>query len=329
MDCFAANDLAAFSELGASETTTAGRFDPAYTSKAMLLNGADTIRTATFINPTTGASTSLTDVWLHFEMWNGTTGAGSGTVLEMLNAAGTAVVRVTAANSQQYKVQFWNGAAWVDATANTAASGNSVRLAIDIHIVCGASGSAALYQNNSLSVSGSITSASTDNIASVRFRGWALSVGSAISQVLVSDQPTIAAKVASLVPNANGANTAWTGDYTGIAKIGYDDTTMISSATLGDKETYLASDATLPANYVVSSVFFGARARKSSSSPTNITPVMRIGGTDYPLGYSFQNLNAVSFEPAVAAFQTDPSTALAWNGITNVNAAEVGYQATA
>lgn len=330
MDVFAANDLAAFSVVSgsATETATAGRFDASYCAKALFFNSGSA-RSAQFINPDTGATVSLTDGWLHFECYNGTSGAGGGTVMELINSSGTSVIRLQATTAQIVRLDYWNGSAWVTgaSTFNAFGAGSQLK-SFDLHFVCGASGSLDLYVGNSLALSVSGLNAAVTNAAWVQFNSWSLSVGSAVSQVLVSDATTVGAKIGSLTFNANGANTAWSGDYLNIVKTGFDDTTFISSSSAGDKESYGASDTTMPSGFSVSSVFFGVRGRLGGSSPTNIKPLIRRGATDYTTGYNFPGLNSTSFANSVGAFSVDPSTSSTWL-IANVNGGEPGFQSAA
>lgn len=327
MDYFATNDIAAFQIASGAptEVTTAAQIDVTYTPKGIVPNGG-TAQSAQFINPTTGVATSLTDLWFHVSHYTANI-PGLTVLVQFVDAAGTPVVRLVSSTNGTYRIDYWNGAAFV-AGATTFFVGTVQRVDIDVHIVCGAAGSLDVYFSNNLQLSTAGLNAAVDNVRSIILGG---STNHTFSQLLVSDVNTIGAKVGSLVPNANSAtNTAWANDYTNIVKTGYNDATLISSSTLADKETYGATDVALPtAQYSVSSVWFAARARLNSGAPANIKPLMRFGGVDYVGAYNFGNLNAVSFGPSIAAFANDPSTGVAWSGVANVNAAEVGFQTAA
>lgn len=326
MDYFAANDIAAFIvESGTpTESAAAGRFDATYTTKSINTNGTGAIKSPQIIDPTTGAATSLTDAWAHFSYLTANFGSAI-SIFELINAAGTAVVRLFQTTFGTFRPEYWNGAAWVQ-TAGTFNAGTNVLIDIDIHVVCGLAGSINFYVNGSLAVTIAGLNAAVNNIAFCRITSNQSVNG--YSQILISDANTVGAKVASLVPNANGANTAWANDFNNVVKVGYNDATLISSAVLGDKETYGATNATLPGGANVSSVWFAARARLSTVSPVNFKPLLRIGGVDYVGAYNFGGLSSASFGPAVAGFAVDPSTVAAWT-IANVNAAEVGVQSAA
>lgn len=327
MDVFAANDLASFSVISGTptESNSAGGFDPTYVTKYIntFVSAVGVIQSPQFINPTTGATLSLTDVWFHGELLPGN---ASGNTFEMqfLDSAGTPVVRLAHTANGVIRPDYWNGTAWVT-TAATINIGTG-RTVIDVHLVCGVSGSINVYANNTLVSTITGLNAAVDNAAFIQLSNAPTTAG--WSQILVCDSNTIGCHVASVTPTANGANTAWVADFNAIVKLGFNDNTMISSATLGDKESYVASDITVNPGFTVNSVWFAVRARLNSVSPANILPLLRIGGVDYSGAYHFAGLNTTTFGPSIAAFATDPSGG-AWNGSTNINAAEVGFQTAA
>lgn len=323
-DYFAANDIAAYSVVSGTPTEVTSNIDTTYTPRG-IQPGGGVLKSVPFMDPTTGTTTSLTDLWVHCDFF---TGFFTGTCIEILNSSGVSVVRVTCTSNGVYRLDYWNGTSFVSG-GSTFSVGAGVRFQCDLHLVAGASGSFTMYVNGNQQLQLTSLNAAVTNGQYVQFSGG--SGQQTYSQVLVSDTNTIGAKVASLTPNSNSAtNTAWTSDYTSIVKTGFNDATMISSSTLGDNETYGATDATLPTSqYFVSSVWVAIRARLNGSSPANIKPLLRMGGTNYAGAYNFGNLDAVTFKPSVAAFANDPSTSSAWSGVTNLNAAEVGVQTAA
>lgn len=327
MDYFAANDMSAFSIIAGSptEVTTAGRFDATYCTKAIDVTPTGArLHSYDFVDPTTGASVSLTDFWFHCESIQ----QSSNSFIEFYNSAGVAVLRLSNPAATTRRIDYWNGAAWVNG-AVSALPGDTNRHIWDLHIVAGAAGKVELYCDNSAAVTQNGLNAAVTNVRSFRLYDGNTGVTD-FSQFLASDVNTIGAKVASLVPNANGVNTAWANDFNNLVKLGFNDATLISSSTLGDKESYGATDATLPtAQYSVSSVWFAIRARLNGGAPANVKPLMRIGGVDYAGGYNFPGLSTVAFGPSIAGFVTDPSTGAAFVGVTNVNAAELGFQTAA
>lgn len=335
MDVFAANDLAAFSVVTGTptEATTSGRFDSTYAAKYIQCASGSSIKSARFIDPDTGSNADLTAGWVHFEMnvysW-GT--SGGSTVFQILNSSGTAVLRLIFGDSI-VRLDYWNGSAWV-AGAITASSAQffSALKRLDFQFECGATGFFRMYVNESFDPYLELTSldAAVDNAAYITLTGPSIISGSglAFSQILVSEESTIGAKVGSLTMGTNGTNTAWTGDTTNINKTGITDTNFITPPSNGDKETFVCSDTSLPyISYSISSVWLAARGRRGTTTPENFEGLARVSGTDYGNGYNFPNLNTTTFGPSLVAWSLNPATVAAWD-LTAVNALELGFEAT-
>lgn len=334
MDVFAANDLCAFTTTAGtpSESTSTG-YDSLYTNKSIFLENSAKVRSARFINPDTGASTSLTSGWAHWEgQYSIGTNGGSGGLMHLVNSSGTQVIRLFTTQTGVLRLDYWNGSSFVTGSG-TYSSAEGSRLRFDLEFVCGVSGTLNLYVNESfepvLTVSG--MHAAVDDVAFIDFADFnnIVSATHYVSQVLVSEEPTIGAKVGSLIPNANGANTAWTGDYTNVAKTGYSDVSFLESTVAGDKETFGATDRALPVfSYVISGVWVNARGKNGIASPTGVESLVRVAGTDYGAGYNFGSWTDASFGPGVSCFSLNPATAAVWD-IADVNAAEVGFESIA
>lgn len=328
MDYFAANDIAAFSIFAGSPTegTTAGRFDATYTTKGIVVGSTNyEIESAPFTNPATGAVTPLTDFWLHYEQFGVV--AGSFQII-LYNSANVPVLRISAP-ALTIRVEYWDGAAWQIGGTTAAFPGDGNKHSYDWHIVCGAAGSVTMYGDQGgpyITVAG--LNAAVTNVQYFHVKCINNNGNLTYSQFLVSDVSTVSAKVATPAPNANGTNVAWTGDYLSVTKVGYNDATMITSAVLGDKESYAATDVSLPVGYGISSVWFAARGRLGAASPVNFKALMRIGAVDYSAGYNFPGLTSAAFAPALTGFTLDPSTGTAWT-LANVNAAELGFVSAA
>lgn len=320
IDYFAANDIAAFNVVsGAPQEATSG-IDTTYTPRGLQPNSG-VLQTPPLMTPTTGVTATLTSLWFHCDLSTGNN-PGLNSTVEFVNSSGVSVVRFVSTTNTTFRMDYWNGAAFV-AGATTFSPG-SVLGRLDINIICGVSGSINWYWNGTLVATTTGLNAAVDNVQSVKILGVYI-----LSQILVSDTNTIGAKVASLKPTGAGANTAWSPNtFSNIEKQSFNDATFIADSTLGDKVSYAAADATMPAGMFISSLWFAARARVNSVSPANIKPLLRIGGTDYAGSYNLGGLNSVSFAAAVAAYVNDPSTGVAWT-LTNANAAEVGFQTAA
>lgn len=326
MDVFAANDIAAMVSISGTETSDANYYNATYTNKALI----PPFTCPRFINPDTGATVTLADGWMHFDIYPGGSG-GSSEILWLQSSAGVNLFRLFSSGTS-LRADYWNGTAWV--TSFTTLFGGLASLGrstMDLHwTITGTTISMDVFRNNSIvASSGAVAFAGMANVAKFVTGNGSWSVGVRFSQFLVSDENTVGALIKSLVQNGAGANTAWTGVHTDVEEIAINDATMISSGTAGDKESYTATDATLPTNYHVAGIWQTLRGRNSASSPTGIKAMLRLGGVDYSAAYNFPGLNTASFEGSVACHSLDPSTGLAWSGVTNVNASEIGYEAVA
>jgi len=135
-------------------------------------------------------------------------------------------------------------------------------------------------------------------------------------------------RVYTLIPNGNGANTAWGGTGTG----GFgewdditahdDDTTYVSSSTPSDRETSTLTDLPV-ATSTVFAVQTNLVARKDDAGTRTIAPVVVIGGTPYD-GTTTAALSSSYADYTQLYDRLDPSGAT-WTAST-VNAMETGVK---
>jgi hypothetical protein len=137
-------------------------------------------------------------------------------------------------------------------------------------------------------------------------------------------------RVATLYPNGNGTYSQFVGsdsnstdNYALVDETQYNSTDYVDGA-INNIDTYAFGD--LPTN--TTSIYGVQRSiysMKTDAGTRKITPITRIGGTDY-LGASEIDLTA-GWYYALQMLELDPSTSAAW-GVTNVNAAEYGSKVT-
>lgn len=289
------------------ETTASGgtRYDSAAVRCSMQLGGSlkDELDT-----PPLG---SLATAWTHFEIYSSDmAGYLNRTYCEWFNNAATSVFRLRITTVNKVQMQYWNGSAWtaIGAEVNL---GSGTRKAIDVKIVCGGSGSAALYIDSALVASGSASMTSVTDID--RFKMKDDQAGSSIlywSQVIIATTSTVGWKFYSKPPTGNGANTAFTGAFGDVDEAVRSDSDFISSTAANDVETYTGAAITL-ASGSVKAVVVTMRVKNDGSAPNNVQGALRRGSTNY---FS-SNLSINSgFGPAVAIWEQDPSTSAAWTG---------------
>jgi len=134
-------------------------------------------------------------------------------------------------------------------------------------------------------------------------------------------------RIETLMPNGNGANTAWTGVYTDWDDplLHDGDTTFVSSSTPGDRETSTLADLVGTATSVYA-VQTNLISRKDDAGTRTIAPVIRISSTDYD-GTTTAGLTASYLDYRQIYDRLDPSGAT-WAAST-VNAMEAGAKEVA
>jgi len=134
-------------------------------------------------------------------------------------------------------------------------------------------------------------------------------------------------KIETIRPTSDGTNTAWVNGYANVddSTSHDDDSTIISSFTPGEKETYGLADLAT-ATGTVFAVQTNLVARKDNAGAKTIAPVIRTGGTDYD-GTTTAGLSSSYLDYRQLYDRVDPSGA-DWT-IATVNAMEAGVKEVA
>ena len=296
-----------------SEVTTGGTYDSTYSRCSIeLRGGSEWMESAVFAAQTT--------IWAHIEHYSGNTTGQSGlTVATLYNSSGTAVFRLQYTSTGVVQPQYWNGSAWTN-IGTTISVSVSTRYIYDLKVVCGASGSFELYVGGTLQSSGSASMTSVNDIAKVRCHSGTTSASNrhCFSQIIVATTSTVGWKYYLKPPTGNGANTAFTNDYTAVDETTLSDADYITSGVANDVETFTGAALSL-GSFIVKAVVVSMRAKNDGVAPVNVQAALRRGSTNY---FS-SNLSINSgFGPALGIFETDPSTGVAWT------ASDAGSSAT-
>lgn len=213
-------------------------------------------------------------------------------------------IRITA-NSLQ--MQYLSAAStWTDiGSAFTFTVLNLQALAVK---VVPATGVAEAYLANTLRASGTASGGVMSMFSGItKARMWG--AGACFwSQILCKTTSTIGRNVSVGYATGNGANTAWTGDYTGIDEIVYSDADGISSGTATQVETYTSSVPTVN-GFLVEGVVINARAKCGETGPQNLELCIRTAATNY---FSSDHLLTLGYAGYCGIWETDPSTSAAW-----------------
>jgi hypothetical protein len=316
------NTLASFFRSGVDvlEDVTPGRFDGRFVTNSIAVAAGPGPYFSTF--PFIDRAAPL-ELWLHFEYYVAVfNGSGAYVPVVFRNAAGVPVARLALVGSA-WVFSYWNGVGFVVTGAPIAADAG-VLTRMDVHLICGTSGSFALYSNGSRIALGPIASASTDAVAAVQFGAMSsLDAGSQTtfySQVMVANFDTRDARYVCQLANANGFYTDGTGSYVDINEIVLDETTAITLPLAGQRKSFTHGVYSLPPGYLVDALAIAGRVRNVGPSPADVQFLLRAGGAPFD---SPSLAASATYEPRGAFFPLDPATGAAWNQ-SDLNNAEFG-----
>lgn len=204
----------------------------------------------------------------------------------------------------------------------------------DIHFnIADSGGFVRFYVNTALiySYSGDTRPGASTGVSVLRFRGGGAITGAAqtthFGQVIVSDAPTINARVHTLPISAFATFSEWSGVVGNINAHALDDATNITADAVNERVTFTKGTmGSLLSGNVITAVGVTARALQISGSPvTQLEPMARISSTNY-FG------TAVPISTGVRGrsifFAQNPATSAPWE-VADVNAAEIGLRAVA
>lgn len=252
----------------------------------------------------------MTSFWYKMT-WANAGSISSGTVFtEFRNAGGTPLFRLFASSVGVIQPQYWNGSAWTNIGSSFSIS-TGVGYVFDLKVIGGVTGSCELYQDGVLRSSGSANMSLVVDITHFRLYSSNNSSNTCtVSEIILADEPTIGWIYYSRPPVANGANTAWTGDFTAVDESGNDSTDFIESTTANQTETFQKAAVTMPVSGAVKAVTITGTIKNSATGPQNAQFVLRKGGVDY----TSPTLSGVglAYTPFYYTMNTDPSTTIAW-----------------
>lgn len=316
-----------------SESTTAGRFDPAYSDCATWLINTSINNRIKFdlYSETSNALSKVTlgtgqRLFVHFVSWQGFRGSGVGgnNMFELLDSNGFPwfAIRSVSPNTSNIWFNSGTGASPVWTQIGAGATITETLLTWDVEFTLGSPHSVNVYLNGSIWRSGTFTQASFTDIASGAF-GPAQGENHFVSQIIATENiSTIGSFVKTARATGIGANVGFTGNHTAVNEVIQNDSTFQSATTAGLRTTHVMSDVVVPTGLEIRAVFHWLRAKNDGSAPNNIRSVLRSGGIDYVTPNI--PLIGVGYSPVGARYNVDPLgtnwTEAEWNGI------EAGYE---
>lgn len=242
--------------------------------------------------------------YTHFYLRRNTIGDYPGTVISFSTAT-TEVFRVIHTTGVVLQMQAFISGVWTNVGASVTYSQEDL-VHVDVYISGNsASGTAKLFLAGTERVSATADLSAVVGLKNARFYGQ----NSMVSQVIIADEPTIGWRLLTRYPSGAGGSSAWTGAYTDIDEITYDDADFILSGTANQISTFTQTGPSIT-GYVVRAVGVFARAKCGASGPQKIRPVLRVSGVDYPSGSDITL--SVGYKAVGAIWETNPATSAAW-----------------
>jgi hypothetical protein len=320
------------------EVTTASRFNSTYADSAVSLSTTD-ILTATFMTPSGGAM-AATDVvtgetlYVHMDYCQQiATIVNNQNWITLYDSSGFPWLAMRT-NSTSFSVGVYynsgTGASpvWTQVGSSFVPAVSLTLFTLDIKLTLGSPHTVEITLNGAVQIAATtFTQASLTSLRSVKVNGTNSSTNiSFVSQILCTRGiTTIGAFVKYARATGAGTNAGWSGAYTDVnAAIG-NDATINSAATTGLKQTYAMGDVTVPAGFVIKSVFNFFRAKNNGAAPANIKSVLRSSGADYSSASLTLPAMSTSFNAMGMRYDLDPATSLPWTQ-AGWNAAEAGFE---
>lgn len=302
--------------------TGGGRYDANLSRGAMLVTNAVSEIYLPF-------GTTLTSAWVHMRVYQETLAAGT-SYISFRNAAGDETeYRLNIDASGFITVERFKSASYTALGTTSAAVFQADTLQdVDIFYTRNlTTGIFQIYRNGVLLLNFSGDSDTESAIGMIRFEGLTLNTREMnVSQVIVADESTIGWKLATLSPDGNGAQTAWTNDYTAVDEFSYNSADFIETNATNQTETFTLADINAAySTYNVKAVAVGARASNDSGSAVaDIQAVVRIAGTDYTSANLSLTKDGSEYTKQ-NVWNTNPATTAAWAQAA-VNALEAGVK---
>lgn len=179
----------------------------------------------------------------------------------------------------------------------------------DFYFKSGASGEVGVYLNGveQMTASGSMTYA--PDVTKVRWPGISGGYHN-VSAVVIDTVPTIGRRIVQGYMSGNGANTAWTGDYSSVDEAVLNEADYIYSGTANQVETFSYTLVVPMTGYTPKAVCVSARIARGSTGPENAQLALRSGGTDY---FSSTKAIGLGYTAIQNIWEQNPDTSADWN----------------
>lgn len=318
---FAGNEIGCFTANDAGSYEVTDWTDATYGRCSMFSDGTNSHKATPYF-------TAQTEGYINFVAVQDT-GAYNGTsyLFYADNSSGVHALRLYA-NIGAVKLQYYNGASWIDATGTAFINTLVANLFTVSFKVNSAAGYLRLYSGSGslLLDSGTIDLSTVSNISRLLLIGGRSVFDQYHREVIVADVPTIGWRLGTLYLTGAGAtNTFTAGTYAEVDEITYSTADFLSSGT-ADQIFLGACNDLDPGALTIKGVGVGALARNDGGAgPQNLQLAIRTNATNY---FSATKTLGVGFSANVNIWETNPNTAAAWTS-SDIAALQIGVKSIA
>lgn len=303
---------------GAVVSTTADRFDADYARCSIKTNVAIDYFSCDIDTP-------LTTIYLSCQWWcSGNSSAVADNEAIVFSDGTTDVFKLQPANGV-WKIYSYDAGWQLRATLSSAPT-NSALIKITIKFVLAVSGSIEVWYDEVSQGSwagDTIGDTGVSGVDTFEFRNiFSGALDVYVSEVVIADEQTINMRVATLVPNANGTNTAWVNDYTAVDEVVDSDADTLQSDTADQVETMGLTNYGGSTDLIVAAVFVSAKAIRGASGPQNLQLAVREGATE---GFGANKALSLVYAVYRDIWETNPDTAAAWT-LSELDTLEAGVK---
>ena len=257
---------------------------------------------------------------------------GGATILQLLDNSGAPWIQLTRDGHFQYNSGSSGTPVWTDfAGSPVNVPGYSAVSDIDIKLDLAAGGAHTIllaYGRTAVIGPVGFTQAALTNIASFTLHGDGWGSGDVWSELLCTeDVSTVGAHVA--IPRATGAgvHSDWTGTYTDVNEVQTNDTTVNQAGAAGLLQSYPMGNITVPAGYVIPSIWQWLRVKNDGGAPSSIQAICRPSTTDH-ISASLPAVG-VTFAGLGSRYDINPDTGVAWTQADWNAPAQMGFESGA
>ncbi|WNL50654.1 hypothetical protein RPALISO_65 [Ruegeria phage RpAliso] len=271
------------------------------------------------------------DFWVHCRLAvHGITGIGKTTNLPIISVMSNETTLATIRSNMAAQSQI--GSLRFDAmdTGPSFPAEHRTFLNYDIRIVATGDNSCEVYfyRNEVLRRRVTLNTALRPNAVQIQYQAADPDLASVwIQDVVVTDGiPTVGMELAVLVPSAVGNYDDFSNDYSSIDDLGYDQTTVMSSTTIGDRESWFFADPEFNiGDKVIYGVVMTTVAQLDLANNLNdFEPFLRMNATNYAtVGIG---ANEIAPNAYVSVWTTNPATGAPWN-MAELRGLEAGLRA--